>query len=478
MISPRQRRGVVAARIGAVLAVSLSLVAGPVPPAPAAAPEYQIYPVPVDPVTGTDPVITRPQSEVPLVTARITLRAGESRRVYGRTFARMLTSIGRNMDDTTGIRCDDPGGVTRVATYPQQGLLPATTLLLQPSVLLTAPTAGVYTCSLLASTGSAGARMAVLHDQSYLAISTADEAGAAMWQNADCSSDGRSGECLYLGSGDGPNGAHLLDNAASPWTAANSSTSIGVTANVELTECGHTASCGGREHDADNATVSSHLRIIQLYPNGSACNETRSVERVDRIDIYHHHYNIAYPSVPVPVLATCNGSRRFRVFVDMRWLSGNSVKIDGSRQDGEIRQANTNMVVWNGSQRATATVPRVLGLSLTAATSTLLTAQLNVGTVTTRPNAAPVGTVVAQNSPAGTVEPAGSPVNLSVSGGPGTFTGTATAAKPAKALQLAVDRAWTKARNVGFTICDAVDESSEPNDQGTWDASHTIACSG
>jgi hypothetical protein len=142
---------------------------------------------------------------------------------------------------------------------------------------------------------------------------------------------------------------------------------------------------------------------------------TKSAERTDVIGKYNHHYNIAYALTNVPVLTTCGGSRNFRVRVVMRWISGNSVKIDGTRDDPLV---HTNAIAVNSSyasSTSTATVPTVFGLSQAAAQSALTAANLTLGSVTRVDSSAPPGTVIDQNPPAGAVEPAGSPVNLTVS---------------------------------------------------------------
>jgi len=102
-----------------------------------------------------------------------------------------------------------------------------------------------------------------------------------------------------------------------------------------------------------------------------------------------------------------------------------------------------------------------------------------VGTVTNVEGSAPAGTIGAQNAVAGTVEPIGSPVDLFVSLGVESFTGTATASKPTTALSLAISRARAQATAAGFSLanCEPTDESVEPNENRTYDASYTLTCS-
>jgi hypothetical protein len=99
--------------------------------------------------------------------------------------------------------------------------------------------------------------------------------------------------------------------------------------------------------DYDRSTVISHLEAVQLDATGNECVVTKSIEQIDLIHILNHHYNIPYELNSVPVSTLCGGSRKFIVRVFMKWNSGNSVKIDGSRADESGREAFTNAVAYN-----------------------------------------------------------------------------------------------------------------------------------
>jgi hypothetical protein len=405
-------KGAVLVAVGAVLAATLSAVVGPVEEASASltAPGVQTYPL------QADSFITKPDGEKPVIWVDLTLQAGESRKLVGEVNATMITT-GNDMDDTVGINCHvrDTGVWAGTGAYAEEGIVPGETKTLRPVMLFTPTTAGVYRCQLVAATGTEGAFMTLHKDLTFLTVSAADEVGSHMWQNPPCDSAGTLLSCTYLGEPGGPTQKLLLDNDGSApykWAAADSATAIGVTANVELTECGHTASCGGREHDGTNATVSSHVEAIQLDALGFTCKVNRSSERTDIIGIFNHHYNIEYSLPNVPVLATCGGSRNFRVHVVMKWISGNSVKIDGSRPDPLTA---TNAVAVNSVYASSAVaVPSVIGLGQAAAQNALTAAHL-AGKAFFVPSSQPAGTVVNQNAPAATVEPINSPVNISVS---------------------------------------------------------------
>jgi len=97
----------------------------------------------------------------------------------------------------------------------------------------------------------------------------------------------------------------------------------------------------------------------------------------------------------------------------VRWVSGNPVKVD-SGSDPTFRSA-TNATVINSIRNTTAKVPNVAGLSQAAAQTALAAANVRVGQVSSVVSAAPAGTVIAQNAPAGTIEPVNSSVNLTIS---------------------------------------------------------------
>lgn len=349
----RRRASAVLATVGITLAASLYAIAGPVMTASAiTAPGMLSYPLTVD------TQIRQSDGEKPLISVDLTLKSGESRRLIGVLNATMNTTTQTDMDDTATLRCVYPSsGLTAgIAATAEQGLEPLETKELRPTVLFTAPLDGTYHCYLAAQTGSTtGPYMTVHKDRTLLEVSAGNEVGAHMWQNPPCDTAGQFATCTYLGEPGGPTQRFVLDNDGSvnkdgssplsPWTAASNATAINVTANVELTECGHTASCGGRTHDGDSGTVSSYFQVTQLNALGNTCNSTQTDAQTDVIDKYQHHYNIAYSLPNVPVLTSC-GSTNFRVRVIVQWVSGNSIKIDGSRTDP---LAYTNAVAVNSS---------------------------------------------------------------------------------------------------------------------------------
>jgi PASTA domain-containing protein len=423
-----------------------------------------------------------------LFSVDLTLRAGESRRVIGQVEAIMKSTNFESIDDTIDIECVELATGNRLLSSTETSLVPGVPIRLRPSLLLTSLNGGQYHCELVAevTSGSDETIMTALEELTYLAVSAADEVGSHSWQSPECDSRGLLTTCTYLGPDEPTQSILLLYNDGTPrstWAAAPNVTEASVTANVELTTCGDTASCGNRpEHDAGYSMVTSRLEAIQLTANGQDCTFTASSWRTDRVDEIPHHANIAYSLPNVPVLAVC-GSRNFYVRVNMQWVGGNPVKIDGSASDEvhvpHVFQSMTNAFIVASAYAPTTTVPPVIGLTPDAAQPVLAAEQLILGTVTDVESFSPAGTIVAQFAAAGTVEPVGSPVNVLVSLGQQSFTGFGNASKPPTALSLARSRARAQATAAGYplTHCQQTDESVELNGRGTYDAFVTLTCS-
>jgi PASTA domain len=114
-----------------------------------------------------------------------------------------------------------------------------------------------------------------------------------------------------------------------------------------------------------------------------------------------HHLNL-YWHVSAPVSQLCNGSRKFSADLYMQYVNGNPIE-------------GVNINVINSATAATTTVPKVIGLTEQQASAAIVAAGLYMAAPTQVTATAPPGTVLAQNSPGGTIEPAGSPVQITVS---------------------------------------------------------------
>lgn len=303
-------------------------------------PEPVTYPGPalVTYAPPTNVVVFPSDGEQEIVGTDVPFQAGESRRLLGQVRAVMSDPSFTEIDDEVGVRCLDPTRAPQLAAWSDSNLLPGSVVTLTPSLLFTAPKAGTYHCQLLALAGQelkpGPQAMTAQSSDTWLKISDGAEQGAHLWSNPPCDSAGDSAgtsNCKYLGPGEPDRATDLLDENSVPWTAAYNATTVTATANVELTTCGHTASCGGRRGDSSGSTVASYLEVIQLRADGTTCTSRQGPPHTDFIAVNPHHYNIPYHDLPaIPILNTC-GSRNFQLHVHIAWVWGNTVKIDGAR---------------------------------------------------------------------------------------------------------------------------------------------------
>jgi len=269
----------------------------------------------------------------------------------------------------------------------------------------------------------------------WLEVSTADEVGAQEVQSQYCGSTGTEtySECVYVGGParlGNPAAASVLWNipgTATPadvwdWTAANGATNIDGVATIQITECDwETPSCPKSERGdsgVTNADGESYLDVDQLNPNGSVCQTHRAYSEETTPDgqtplnqddlseqfaipMVQHHLPLYY-RVSAPVSQNCLGSRRFALQLHIQWTGANDVKIDG----GYVN-------VLNSVRATTITVPNVTGLTVAHAVSALQAADLTAVPTYVHASGLP-GTVLEQNSPGGTIEPAGSAVDITV----------------------------------------------------------------
>jgi hypothetical protein len=193
-----------------------------------------------------------------------------------------------------------------------------------------------------------------------------------------------------------------------------------VVAHMQITSCYHgTRSCPEREQGLPGpnlrggAVFRTHLDFIQLDQRNGYCHVTRTPDTQYTITDDVHHFLVDYNPPPVAISATCGGSRRFLLHVVVSWVAGNPVKIDAGSTFGFRSATNANVIVRRVVP--TTTVPGVIGVDEGSVAGHLTGSGLTMGTVTRVVNPARAGTVIAQNSPAWTVEPAGSPVDLTIS---------------------------------------------------------------
>jgi PASTA domain len=392
----------------------------------------------------------------------VTLQAGQTRRISDQ----LTVTVSRDDAEVENIlECVDPAGDPNVGlnaagqpeaygsgtNYTRGG----GQLVMHGSLLFTAPYTGTFVCQVRAHTDAG-------HDLGYhLTAVTAPRPGGTWleidnftgdaplwWQINTCQSNGRDPNtgrtdpnCVFLGRPLGSHGhpvtatlhgwppstldtpdVHLSDL----WVAPPDATTASVAGHMQITSCfPGTASCPGSEQGAsdigpggvvlvwDTAVFRTHLELIQLDPGGAPCGVAGTPDTQYTITDAVHHFLVDYGPMNVAISPTCGGSRRFVLHIVVTWVAGNAVKIDSGSLFGFRSATNANVIVR--STAPVSTVPPLIGADQGTAASRLAGRGLTVGTVTTVVDPATAGTVIASNSPAGTSEPAGSPVDLTIS---------------------------------------------------------------
>ena len=414
-------------------------------------------PPPADP-PGQSPVWQHPSTASP---DTFYMTAGEHRRVSEQLDVSVTSSDGNGAEIDNEILCLDPNNQllneNRVDKLTSSGTnnrdLAGQHFVWWLSMVITADVTGQYTCGIGVQTGTGHADRdphyqvkvwPVEPDDAFngtwLKVSNANEAGAqqfdyAAYNNGWCTpADNPSGSgdathfgeapCHYFGGlytsvfGDyrqlNPPVADVLNSPAiDRWTASNDATNVDAVGTFMLTTCPWgTSSCKQAEWAANGyAEVSSYLELDQLNADYSVCQVNRAYGNAlgqDTsdfvIDDATHHMPLTY-DLTAPVSQNCGGSRLFQLDLHFQWRSGNAVKIDGG-----------NVNVINSVRATPTTVPAVLGWTQAQADNAFAAAGLNVAPTLVM-SASPVGTVLSENSPGWTVEPAGSTVQITVSNG-------------------------------------------------------------
>ena len=335
-------------------------------------------------------------------------------------------------------------------------------LVMHGSLLFTAPHTGTFWCQVRAHTDAGNdhgyhltAVAAPRPGGTWLAIDNFTGDAPLWWQINTCQSNGRvpkthrtdpnrtDPNCVFLGRPLGSHGhpvtatlhgwppstldtpdVHLSD----VWVAPSDATTASVAGHMQITSCfPGTASCPGSEQGSsdigpggvvivwDTAVFRTHLELVQLDPGGAPCAVASTPDTQYTITDAVHHFLVDYGPMTVAISPTCGGSRRFALHIVVSWVFGNAVKIDSGSIFGFRSATNANVIVR--STAPATTVPDLTGADEATAASRLAGRGLTVGTVTKVVDPARAGTVIASNSPAWTSEPAGSPVDLTISRG-------------------------------------------------------------
>lgn len=414
--------------VAMLLAAMVSLLAGPAS-ASTTATAFLV------PLTADKRVLPNDNSDTEVLRTTLALVAGESRRVSDRLGATLSSSHGAEVGNR--IACLGPDGTTVVAETASganhRGSSAGEIGLIE-SLLLKAPTTGTYTCSILARTSADNQTDYVMHavisaqplgtTGTWLRISSADEVNSHAWDNHECDSPGNWTSCVYLGGVFDPSKADVFTDREN-WTASTNTAAVDVVGTFQITSCYYgTSSCTAKHWGllASSARFKSFLEFNQLNPDGSICQINQSSDDTspstdtgpDAQHVYQlpnsvHHLPINY-HLTAPVSPNCNGSRRFVLDLHVEWLAGNPIKLDNGGFN----------VIQSVRSSLTTAVPPVVGMTEAQAVSALKAHTFTPVVADRVMNAAPVGTVFAQNSPAGTIEPTGSAVDLRVSLGQST----------------------------------------------------------
>jgi hypothetical protein len=222
-------------------------------------------------------------------------------------------------------------------------------------------------------------------------------------------------KCVYLG-GPNPNSLTIFQNT---WTASNDTTVVDFAATGSNTVCfQYTGSCReSNDGGGDHSNITSWLQVQQLDQNTKPCGAPAVVYSEDTIkgdaetdtaktlnaSKDQHHIPVYYHAT-VPVSQLCGGSRTFATSLSTQLAGGDPIKFE-----------NKNLNVINLERAPTTTVPNVIGLTAQLAAAAIVAARLYMGAPDNVTSTDPPGTVLAQNSPGGTVEPVGSQVQITVS---------------------------------------------------------------
>ena len=402
-------------------AATAVLLAVPVTPASAALADgtsvAEHHPLPAD--ISVPPTIG--DQKFVVMTVLIGLQAGQSRRVSDQLTLSLTDDHHPEVDN--GLACFDSSG-TRIGDPSTGGTndQAVSTLAMRASMILTADHTDIYQCTIMAANTDSRPAIAragtSLTQGTFLDVDnfTADPPGE--WEGPFCPSDDSQPPpwptCLYFGGGQDAPPTILFDDGPT-WAAGPDATSVDVAGQLQVTSCFYgTHSCrpdyygdSWFGHPAeDHAVFRTHMELIQLDPAGNPCAVTRSAElKLDATNDIHHL--LVNYQIPAPVFTTCGGSRTFKVRLMLDWVSGNPLKID----TGTATRAN----VIVRQTRPTTKVPVTVGTDQATAAARIRGAGLTIGLINGVVDPRPVGTVIAENAPAGTVEPTGSAVNLTVS---------------------------------------------------------------
>ena len=411
-------------------------------------PETTVLPANVDVLPG-DPQ----DAGTPVLSVSVRLQAGQSRRISDQlTVTAPKKAVVQNM-----VECVDAATWTPVAAAGRPEAHSSGTnyspamgqFSMHGSLLFTAPFNGTFLCQIRAQVADIepGYHMTAVAAPrpggTWLEIDNFTDAAPLWWQINTCESTGKDPKthgtdpnCIFLGRPIGALGSDhpvtailhgwpptFLDtpflHMSDLWIAPPNATKASVVGHMQITSCYvGTASCPGSEQGGlpgfgGRAVFRTHLDLVQLDRHNAPCGVGGTPDTQYTITDAVHHLLVDYGPVTVAISPNCGGSRLFALHIVVSWVAGNPVKIDAGSYMGFRSATNANVIVR--STGPTTTVPDLFGADQGSAAGRLAGSGLVMGTVTGVVNPARAGTVIAENSPAGTIEPTGSPVDLTIS---------------------------------------------------------------
>jgi hypothetical protein len=372
----------------------------------------------------------------PILTVPVTLRAGESRLLRDQ-----LTVTGsRTAEVDHLLECLDPdtnqpAAIDGRAEAHDSGTNYSPAMgqfSMRASYLFIAPFTGTFLCQIRAVTEDETGdsyRMTAVSGQglTWLTIDNFTGDAPMWWQIPVCDSAGTAGsQCQFLGVDPGLRPDHrrlddvILYSDSEVWTAAPDAYQAQLSAHMQVTSCvsgGSSCPSWARNDQLGGVAVfQTHLDFIQLGQDGAPCSVTSTPDLRYTITNSVHHFPVDYGSpITAPISDRCGGSRRFTLHAVVSWIAGNPVKIDEGSQPG-FRSATHAAVIVRSTAPATM-VPKLIGADESSVDLLLSRSHLITGTVTPVVSLARAGTVIAENSPAGTIEPSSSIVDVTISAG-------------------------------------------------------------
>ena len=372
----------------------------------------------------------------PILTVPVTLRAGESRLLRDQlTVTGSQKAVVDHLLECLDPDTSQPAAIEGRAEEHASGTNYSPAMgqfSMRASYLFTAPFTGTFLCQIRAvyeGENSDSTHMTAVsgQDLTWLTIDNFTGDAPMWWQIPVCDSAGTPGsQCQFLGVDPGLRPDHrrlddvTLYSDSGTWTAAPDAYQAQLSAHMQVTSCplgGSSCPSWARNDQLGGVAVfQTHLDFIQLGQDGAPCSVTSTPDLRYTITNDVHHFPVGYGSpITVPISARCGGSRSFILHAVVSWIAGNPVKIDEGSQPG-FRSATHAAVIVRSTAPATM-VPDLTGADESSVDLLLSRSHLITGTVTSVVSLARAGTVIAENSPAGTIEPSSSIVDVTISAG-------------------------------------------------------------